>query len=82
VETHVDKRILFPVKRMIVLFKGCRMRGHEVSRTAEFMAVFRASEHAKTPTSRAFADPLAAALLRGELRWLQGFSVCDRRRRC
>jgi len=44
------------------------MRGQEVSRTAEFMAVFRASEHAKAPTSRAFADPLAAALLRGELR--------------
>ena len=44
------------------------MHGQEVSRTAEFMAVFRASEHAKAPTSRAFADPLAAALLRGELR--------------
>ena len=27
------------------------------------MAVFRASEHAKAPASRAFADPLAAALL-------------------
>src|SRR4030088_1480997 len=44
------------------------MHGQEVSRTAEFMAVLRASEHAKAPTSRAFADPLAAALLRGELR--------------
>jgi len=44
------------------------MRDHEASRTAEFMAVFRASEHAKAPTSRAFADPLAAALLPGELR--------------
>ena len=44
------------------------MRNHEASRTAEFMAVFRASEHAKAPTSRAFADPLAAALLPGELR--------------
>jgi methyltransferase (TIGR00027 family) len=44
------------------------MRNHESSRTAEFMAVFRASEHAKAPTSRAFADPLAAALLPGELR--------------
>jgi methyltransferase (TIGR00027 family) len=44
------------------------MRHREASRTAEFMAVFRASEHAKPPTSRAFADPLAAALLHGELR--------------
>jgi methyltransferase (TIGR00027 family) len=45
-----------------------RMRNHEASRTAEFMAVFRASEHAKAPTSRAFSDPLATALLPGELR--------------
>jgi methyltransferase (TIGR00027 family) len=44
------------------------MRRQEVSRTAEFMAVFRASEHAKAPNSRAFADPLATALLPGELR--------------
>jgi methyltransferase (TIGR00027 family) len=44
------------------------MRSQEVSRTAEFMAVFRAYEHAKAPTSRAFADPLAAALLPSELR--------------
>jgi methyltransferase (TIGR00027 family) len=44
------------------------MRSHEASRTAEFMTVFRASEHANASTSRAFADPLAAALLRGELR--------------
>jgi methyltransferase (TIGR00027 family) len=44
------------------------MRGRQASRTAEFMAVFRASEHAKTPKSRAFADPLAAVLLPGELR--------------
>ncbi|MEA2951996.1 MAG: hypothetical protein QOJ96_1516 [Alphaproteobacteria bacterium] len=44
------------------------MRDHEGSRTAEFMAVFRASEHAKAPVSRAFADPLAAALLPGRLR--------------
>ena len=44
------------------------MRNHEASRTAEFMAVFRASEHAKAAGSRAFADPLAAALLPGELR--------------
>jgi methyltransferase (TIGR00027 family) len=32
------------------------------------MAVFRASENAEAPNSRAFADPLAAALLPGELR--------------
>ena len=44
------------------------MRSQEVSRTAEFMAVFRASEHARAPNARAFADPLAAALLPGELR--------------
>ena len=44
------------------------MRSQEVSRTAEFMAVFRASEHAKAPNARAFADPLAAALLPGQLR--------------
>jgi methyltransferase (TIGR00027 family) len=44
------------------------VRGHEVSRTAEFMAVFRASEHAKAAGARAFADPLAASLLPGELR--------------
>jgi methyltransferase (TIGR00027 family) len=44
------------------------MRAHEVSRTAEFMAVFRASEHAKAAGERAFADPLAASLLPSELR--------------
>jgi methyltransferase (TIGR00027 family) len=44
------------------------MRGQEVSRTAEFMAVFRASEHAKAEGARAFADPLAASLLPDELR--------------
>jgi methyltransferase (TIGR00027 family) len=44
------------------------MRGHEVSRTAEFMAIFRASEHAKAAGARVFADPLAASLLPGELR--------------
>lgn len=48
------------------------MRGQESSRTGEFMAVFRASEHAKAPASRAFADPLAAALLPGELRIAAG----------
>jgi methyltransferase (TIGR00027 family) len=53
---------------MIVLFGEDSMRDHQASRTAEFMAVFRASEHARASTSRAFADPLAAALLPGELR--------------
>ncbi len=44
------------------------MRSRESSRTAEFMAVFRASEHARSSETRAFADPFAAALLPGELR--------------
>ena len=44
------------------------MRNREASRTAEFMAVFRTSEHAKAANARAFADPLAAALLPGNLR--------------
>ncbi len=44
------------------------MRSREASRTAEFMAVFRASENAKPTACQAFADPLAAKLLPGELR--------------
>ena len=58
------------------------MRNQEVSRTAEFMAVFRASEHARAPNSRAFADPLAAALLPGELRLATKLFTLARRRRC
>jgi methyltransferase (TIGR00027 family) len=45
------------------------MRDRDASRTAEFMAVFRASEHAKAAAARVFADPLAAALLPAELRF-------------
>jgi methyltransferase (TIGR00027 family) len=41
---------------------------HQPSRTAEYMAMFRASEHAKGAGRRAFADPLAVALLPGSLR--------------
>jgi methyltransferase (TIGR00027 family) len=44
------------------------MRVGEASRTAEFMAVFRASEHAKTDGERLIVDPLAAALLPAKLR--------------
>jgi O-methyltransferase involved in polyketide biosynthesis len=58
------------------------MRNREASRTAEFMAVFRASEHAKAADSRAFADPLAAALLPGIFDWPQNFSARVRWRRC
>jgi methyltransferase (TIGR00027 family) len=45
------------------------MRDRDASRTAEFMAVFRASEHANAAAARLFADPLAAALLPAELRF-------------
>ena len=38
------------------------------------MAMFRASEHARAPDARAFADPLAAALLPGNFGWRQDFS--------
>lgn len=44
------------------------MRNHEPSRTAEFMAVFRASEHARPSGERAFSDPFARALLPPNLR--------------
>jgi methyltransferase (TIGR00027 family) len=46
------------------------MRIGEPSRTAEFMAVFRASEHAKADGKRLIDDPLAAALLPADLRLL------------
>ncbi|HEY4203824.1 MAG TPA: class I SAM-dependent methyltransferase [Xanthobacteraceae bacterium] len=45
------------------------MRAHEPSRTAEFMAVFRASEHARPCSERAFSDPYARALLPPNLRF-------------
>src|SRR5204862_24739 len=44
------------------------MLQHQPSRTAEYMAMFRASEHAKGAGRRVFTDPLAAALLPGTLR--------------
>jgi O-methyltransferase involved in polyketide biosynthesis len=44
------------------------MLQHQPSRTAEYMAMFRASEHAKGAGRRVFTDPLAAALLPGSLR--------------
>ncbi len=44
------------------------MLQHQPSRTAEYMAMFRASEHAKGAARRVFADPLAAALLPERLR--------------
>jgi methyltransferase (TIGR00027 family) len=44
------------------------MLQHQPSRTAEYMAMFRASEHAKGSGRRVFADPLAIALLPGNLR--------------
>ena len=44
------------------------MLQHRPSRTAEYMAMFRASEHAKGAGRRVFADPLAVALLPGSLR--------------
>ena len=44
------------------------MLQHRPSRTAEYMAMFRASEHAKGAGRRVFTDPLAVALLPGSLR--------------
>jgi len=44
------------------------MLQHQPSRTAEYMAMFRASEHAKGEGRRIFSDPLAAALLPDSLR--------------
>ena len=44
------------------------MLQHQPSRTAEYMAMFRASEHAKGAGRRIFSDPLAVALLPDSLR--------------
>ena len=55
------------------------MLQHQPSRTAEYMAMFRASEHAKGAGRRVFADPLAVALLPGSLRLAgQSCSRCVR----
>jgi methyltransferase (TIGR00027 family) len=57
------------LKRMNVLFKEvAKLLQHQPSRTAEYMAMFRASEHAKGAGRRVFTDPLAIALLPGSLR--------------
>jgi methyltransferase (TIGR00027 family) len=46
------------------------MRSHEPSRTAEYMALFRAVETAERPERRLFDDPYAIPLLAGKLRML------------
>lgn len=48
--------------------------GDRPSRTAEYMALFRAVETAEAPRRRLFEDPYAAALLTGRLRALAGFA--------
>jgi methyltransferase (TIGR00027 family) len=45
------------------------------SRTAEYMALFRALEHARPPARRLFTDPFARAFLGPRLRWLVTLSV-------
>jgi methyltransferase (TIGR00027 family) len=46
------------------------MRSHQPSRTAEYMALFRAVENAERPSRRLFADPYAIPLLAGTLKAL------------
>jgi methyltransferase (TIGR00027 family) len=48
--------------------------GDRPSRTAEYMALFRAIETAGPPDHRLFEDPHAAALLRGSLRAVAAFA--------
>ena len=50
------------------------MIGDRPSRTAEYMALFRAVESAEPPRRRVFEDPYAAALLTGRLKGLAGFA--------
>jgi methyltransferase (TIGR00027 family) len=45
------------------------------SRTAEYMALFRALEHARPPKTRLFTDPFAQAFLGPRLRWLVTLSA-------
>ena len=47
--------------------------GQRPSRTAEYMALFRAVESAEPPRRRLFEDPYAAALLAGPLKALARF---------
>ena len=42
------------------------MLQHQPSRTAEYMAMFRASEHAKGAGRRVFTDPLAVGIVAGK----------------
>src|SRR6202161_2107192 len=46
------------------------MKTHQPSRTAEFMALFRAVETAQPPARRLFEDPYAIPLLSGTLKAL------------
>jgi methyltransferase (TIGR00027 family) len=62
----IDKFLHSFTKRISVLFVGTAMRTGEASQTAEFMAVFRASETARRG-GRVLVDPLAASLLPGKL---------------
>src|SRR5689334_8034180 len=43
------------------------MKSNQPSRTAEYMALFRALESCQPPSRRLFVDPFAAALLSGRL---------------
>ena len=51
------------------------MRAGRPSRTAEYMALFRALEHARPSAGRCFADPFARAFLGPRLRWLLTLSA-------
>jgi methyltransferase (TIGR00027 family) len=46
------------------------MHSHQPSRTAEYMALFRAVESAEPPSQRLFEDPFAVPLLSGRLKVL------------
>jgi methyltransferase (TIGR00027 family) len=48
--------------------------GQRPSRTAEYMALFRAVESAEAPRRRLFEDPYATALLSGPLKAFAGFA--------
>lgn len=45
------------------------MKSGNSSRTAEYMALFRALESKRPPSSRLFSDPFAADFLRPKLKW-------------
>jgi methyltransferase (TIGR00027 family) len=58
-----------------VVETGSRLRsGGRPSRTAEYMALFRAVETAEHPRRRLFEDPFAAGLLTGRLKALAAFA--------